>query len=445
MTNLVHNKIVFLKMSLVNFAKSNSSQNMFFPKKILPFLLLSFHLQAQAPLNPSLEDDVMGENWASVKFHPMGQPLQMPIMDLQGGSLLLSFDDLDADIKRLYYTIQHCDADWKPSKLEQQEFMIGFNEEQITKYHAAFNTLIPYMHYELNLPNENLSFTKSGNYTLKIFDDLIHKKPLITRRFVISESLAAVIPQLTFSNITKYNTHQEFDFQLVAKSYRITNPLIEVRATILQNNRWDKSLSNIAPLYVKGEEIQFDYQDKIVFSGGKEFRQVDLRSTRMRSERVAQLERGNETWDYTLFADVDRSGMPYLFDKDANGNYVIESKDSDQSEVKGDYVNAHFTLKINELDSGDVYVMGSFVDWKLRPFCKMKFNGKAYETDILLKQGYYNYQYVVVYPKEQPNFEMLEGSSYETENDYTIIMYHRPFGARYDRVIGISRFSSTQK
>jgi Domain of unknown function (DUF5103) len=419
--------------------------NMSLPRKLLPFLLFSFQLNAQNPVFPPIDDDVMGENWASVKFHPVGQPLDMPIMDLHNGALQLSFDDLDADIKRLYYTVQHCDADWKPSKLEQQEYLLGFNEEQITQYNAAFNTLIPYMHYELKLPNENISFTKSGNYTLKIFDDLVNKKPLITRRFILSESLTNVIPKMTLSNVTKYNTHQEFDFQLVAKSYRINNPLIEVKATILQNGRWDKAMSNIAPLFVKGEDILFDYQDKITFSGGKEFRQLDVRSTRMRSERVARLERGNETWDYTLFADLDRSGVPYLFDKDANGNYVIENKDLGQGDVRGEYVNAHFTLKINELDSGDVYVMGSFVDWKLRPFCKMKFNGKAYETDILLKQGFYNYQYVVVPPHEKPDFEVLEGNRYETENEYTIIMYHRPFGARYDRVIAVTKFSSVQK
>jgi Domain of unknown function (DUF5103) len=164
-----------------------------------------------------------------------------------------------------------------------------------------------------------------------------------------------------------------------------------------------------------------------------------------RSERVAKLERGNETWDYTLFADLDRSEVPYLFDKDANGNYVIENKDLGEGDVKGEYINTHFTLKINELDSGNVYVIGNFVDWKLRPFCKMKFNGKVYETDILLKQGFYNYQYVVVEPYQKPDFDALEGNRYETENEYTIIMYHRPFGARYDRVIAVSRFSSVQK
>jgi hypothetical protein len=429
----------------LNFTKSTIYLIMSLPKKLLPFLLLSLQLHAQNPLEPPIEDDVMGENWASIKFHPVGQPLNMPIMELNTGNLQLSFDDLDADIKRLYYTVQHCDADWKPSKLEQQEYLLGFNEEQITKYQAAFNTLIPYMHYELMLPNEHISFLKSGNYTLKIFDDLVNKKPLITRRFIISESLTSVLPKLTFSNAAKYNTHQEFDFQLVAKSYRVNNPLIEVKATVLQNGRWDKAISNIAPFYVKGEEILFDYQDKIVFSGGKEFRQVDLRSTRFRSERVAKLERGNETWDYTLFADLDRSEVPYLFDRDANGNYVIENKDLGEGDIKGDYVNTHFTLKINELDSGNVYVMGGFVDWKLRPFCKMKFNGKAYETDILLKQGFYNYQYVVVQPNQKIDFDSLEGNRYETENEYTIIMYHRPFGARYDRVIAISKFSSVQK
>jgi hypothetical protein len=133
-------------MNPFNFYQSILYLKMSFPKKLLPFLLFSFHLHAQNPPESPIDDDVMGENWASVKFHPVGQPLNMPIMELNAGTLQLTFDDLDADIKRLYYTVQHCDADWKPSKLEQQEYLMGFNEEQITKYQAAFNTLIPYMH-----------------------------------------------------------------------------------------------------------------------------------------------------------------------------------------------------------------------------------------------------------------------------------------------------------
>ncbi|RLD35062.1 MAG: DUF5103 domain-containing protein, partial [Bacteroidetes bacterium] len=47
------------------------------------------------------------------------------------------------------------------------------------------------------------------------------------------------------------------------------------------------------------------------------------------------------------------------------------------------------------------------------------------------------YEYIV---KEKgipfANNTLIEGCHYDTENDYSTYVYHRPAGARYDRLIG---------
>ncbi|MEZ4949342.1 MAG: hypothetical protein R2784_08145 [Saprospiraceae bacterium] len=60
----------------------------------------------------------------------------------------------------------------------------------------------------------------------------------------------------------------------------------------------------------------------------------------------------------------------------------------------------------------------------------------------MLKQGFYSYQYVMVDKDGNKDFETLEGNDYQTENEYTIIIYYHPFGARYDQVIAAQTFES---
>ena len=70
----------------------------------------------------------------------------------------------------------------------------------------------------------------------------------------------------------------------------------------------------------------------------------------------------------------------------------------------------------------------------------MKYNEEtsSYESVQLLKQGAYNYLYLYV-PDGSTKGETgpVEGNFYETENEYLILVYSRPFGERYDKLIGM--------
>jgi hypothetical protein len=100
----------------------------------------------------------------------------------------------------------------------------------------------------------------------------------------------------------------------------------------------------------------------------------------------------------------------------------------------------YFTLPSEQMISdGKMYISGSLSNWTFDKNNLMTYNPvrKEYECTMLLKQGWYNYEYVFM--KEgstNGTTTKFEGSHYETENDYNVLIYYRNPHDRYDRVIG---------
>ena len=66
-----------------------------------------------------------------------------------------------------------------------------------------------------------------------------------------------------------------------------------------------------------------------------------------------------------------------------------------------------------------------------------------YETNLTLKQGFYNYKYVVVDDNGNLDEGAISGNFDQTENNYKVLVYYRDLGARYDKIIGLGEGSST--
>jgi hypothetical protein len=145
--------------------------------------------------------------------------------------------------------------------------------------------------------------------------------------------------------------------------------------------------------------------------------------------------------------DEVRAGKKYFSYKEMNGKYVVESQDQvNDYDVDCDYAFVHFTLPLESvLLGGSVNVFGALTNWNANKSNEMtwNFNTSAYELTLLLKQGYYNFQYVYV-PQgaKAADHKNLEGSFWETENDYRIFVYYRDLSARYDRLIGFRQLNS---
>ena len=425
------------------------------------FLLALFLLPAA--LFAQNVDSIFSETIRTVVFTgggtaSSGDGGNLPVGELGYSQFLLVFDDMSGDFHNFMYTIEQCDRDWKPSKLDRLEYLEGLSEDRITIFQNSQATNIGYVNYRLSVPNDIMRLSKSGNYILKIYEDDAAKTPVLTRRFIVVEPTPlSILTEFAQPLATNYNTHHEIYFRLDPKTFRIQNPMNDIRCTVLQNGRWDIARTSLPPQYVMGDKIVYEQRDSVTFWAGKEWRYVDLRPTRFRTERMKSIDQGDETWEVTLLTDLDRSREPYLIYPDLNGGFFIETQDyrnqNPNHNTQSDYVNCHFSLRKDEpFENADVYLFGKMTDWKIDPRFKMTYDERhiRYEGTAQLKQGFYNYQYLVVRHKPQRyethlDFSALEGDWFAAENEYQIIVYYRPFGARYDRVIGFQKIQSNRK
>lgn len=390
------------------------------------------------------KDYAFDSNIKTAKFQLNDLLLSEPIIGLNGGDqLVLSFDDLNEDTRSFNYSFQLCNNDWTPNTaLTSMDFLQGFAENPLLDYKRSFNTEQKYTHFTLKLPNENVRFKKSGNYAV-IIKDNNSGEIVLTKRFMVNDNQAAITGiWLRPRNLELANTNQQLDIQIDCKGMNVNNPFDEIKVVIMQNNRWDNLLNGIQPNFVQDNILKYNSDVDLLFPGTKEFRKIDLRTTRLRTARIDKIDNDSSISHFYVSAEPMRSFKSYMYEKDWNGDYVVEKQEAVNQAVEADYVWVHWRMPFStRLMGGDFYICGKISNWDTIPEFKMNYNSKnqSYEAKALLKQGFYEYL-IGYYEAENKKFDMtpVEGNWYETENQYTVLVYYKPFAGRYDQLVGVT-------
>ena len=377
------------------------------------------------------------QNIKSIQLRPLQENNFSAIVPL-GTPLEISFDDLDADSKDYQYKIEHMTHDWKSSRLSSSQFIDGFDQNTIVNVSNSFNTLQNYTHYSVRIPNINTVITKSGNYLLSILntdDDVI-----FTRRFVLYEPSTTVGVTVERSRNSKtLNTQQTIEFIINHPKIKINNPAQEVHVVILKNNNWEEKITNLQPTFFRPNQLSYTYTNKTNFWGGNEYLNFDNKFIRNNSLNVVKIIK-KDIFHHYLYPFEFNPFRKYSYNPDINGQFVIRTLEANDSKTEADYAMIHFTLSVEEAFSDkEVYVYGAFNDFKITDENKMYFDleERAYKANILLKQGFYNYTFATKETNGNSNTNDVNGSFYETENEYTVIVYYKPFGSFFERVVGI--------
>ena len=377
------------------------------------------------------------QNIKSIQLRPLQENNFSSIVPL-GTVLELSFDDLDADSKDYQYKIEHMAHNWKSSRLSSSQYIDGFNQNTIIDVTNSFNTLQNYSHYSVQIPNVNTVITKSGNYLLSILND--NDDVIFTRRFVLYENTTTVGVTVARSRNTKtLNTQQTVQFSVNHPKIRINNPSQEINVVVLKNNNWNEKITNLQPTFFKTNQLLYTYTNKTNFWGGNEYLNFDNKIIRNSSLNVVKVEKRNVFHHY-LYPFTYNPFKKYTYNPDINGQFVVRTIEADNSKTEADYAMMHFSVSANEpFTNKDVYVYGAFNDFNISSENKMQYdiNEKTYKGNFLLKQGFYNYTFATVDSNNKINTNDINGTFYETENEYTVIVYYKPFGSFYERVIGI--------
>ncbi|MCP9198445.1 DUF5103 domain-containing protein [Gramella sp. GC03-9] len=366
-----------------------------------------------------------------------------PVIRL-GNRIKLSFDDIIGDEADYYYSIEHFNFDWNPSQLSKNEYLDGIDNVRILNFTNAYNTLQPYTHYELTIPNNNVRALKvSGNYLLSVYNS--NRELVFSRKFMIYEPIAQITAEVKRSRDLEFiDEKQVVNFSISSPDLLLKNPEENVKVILYQNYNLKNAINDLKPQYTIGNELIYRFDSESSFWGGNEFLQFDNKDLRSTTADIASVDL-KELYHHYLFLDLSRDGQPYTYNPDINGNFVIRNMQAQNSDIEAEYVWVHFSLKnYDPLSGGDLYLYGGFNNFELTRDNRLTYNEDTgyYELARLFKQGYYNYRYVLLKPNGQLDEGFVSGNHDETENVYTILTYYRTPGARYDRLIGIGTANS---
>jgi hypothetical protein len=409
-------------------------------KNIFIFILLYSVLSVNAS-NRKFITRTFSDQVKTLQVNVMDEPLSAPIIELEGGQWVeVSFDILEQEPHNYTYKLIHCDADWNPSQLVQSEYMRGFQNRIIEDYSVSFNTTMNYVHYRITFPNEDIYLRVSGNYVVEVFPENSNA-PILSACFsVVEPNSVPVSMRVTPQTDKGMNTsYQQVNFD-VGYGNEVKSPLVDLKVYVRQNNRFDNEVAQVKPLMIQNNRIVFEHVPALIFDGGNEYRSFEMITHQYNGLNIENIEFHSPYYHVILNPDLIRSQRPYSFMQDINGNFVIRTLSGTDYSYEADYQIVHFYLPCEKPFSDKVYILGELFNNILDERSQMDYSvtDKGYVKTVLLKEGYYNYLYVTKRNEQSPaNIATVEGNFFQTENEYRVMVYFRPMGGRYDRLIGV--------
>ncbi len=416
-----------------------------YPLIFLLFLSYCNIINAQA-----YRTQVISPEIHTIQVNVNGNPSLNPVLRLNSGdAIYISFDRIgENSYDRLRYRILHCDAYWLPSRgISDIDYLDGFNDNLIEDYNPSVNTTVDYTHFSLSIPNKDAGVKLSGNYAVEVYEEGMPDKVLFTACFSVVDPMLSIGITISSNTDIDFNRHhQQLSFTLHHQTLNIRDPRNDLFVFAQQNNRLDNERKNIKPTYINPNKLIYEHNKELIFEAGNEYRRFETSSYRYNGMNVAHIEYVRPGYEMDIVTDKVKANRSYSYDQDQNGRFYIRSNETELSDTEADYFTTNFSLAMDSPLNEDIYINGAFTNNTFSDMYKMKydFNKKEYRLSLLLKQGLYNYQYLV---KDGNKFSTAktEGNYFETENEYTVYVYYRPTGQRYDSLIGVQTLRSRDK
>lgn len=380
--------------------------------------------------------------------------MQRPFLYLDNGivdgqdennTLEISFDEMSHDVHFYTYTVCHLNADGNPSALLSSEYLRGFTTMDITDYQHSINTQRDYTHYRFNFPNEDMQLLASGLYALHIYEDGDRDKTIAWVPFAVVDPKVTIDANAHSKTIKELNGHyQQVDIDVSMTDLVLRDPQ-EFTLVVRQNGRTDNAAILRQPTFVESKRLRYINHPSLVFEGGNEYRHFDAYSAYYAGTGIERIAYDNRDYHVLLFPDAPREGV-YIHEYDVDGQYRVNAERTSDPDTEAEYMWVHWLFVCDQpWFDGAVYVCGDLFDNEMSLRNRMQYDTEqgAYYLTALVKQGGYDYQYRFL-PKGERAASTLrtDGAYWQTQNEYTIYVFYRPFGARADQLVGLQRLSS---
>ena len=387
---------------------------------------------------------IFDENIKTLQILPNGESLMLPVLELgSADEIVISFDELSYEASNFYYKIVHCDAYWNESDLASMEYLDGFDGGMIDMYDYSVNTTVNYIHYTLQLPNDDVQLKLSGNYVVLIARDGDFENGVVaTACFSLVEPMVDINVEMNGRTMKELNgRYQAVALDVMVEGVESRDKMQDFIVVVRQNNRLDNEAYLTRPTYVNGGRLRYENREELIFEGGNQYRSIDFSSRYTYGGGIDHIEFDRDMYHVVLEADASRANNKEAYAMDAHGGYVINLQKNSYPDTEADYMWVHFyyPAEVPYLE-GRMYIVGDLTQNLVDNRSEMIYDlsEKCYVRSLLLKQGGYNYVYALkAKNREELSVIQTEGSFWESRNRYDVMVYFRPFGARYDRLVGM--------
>ena len=362
--------------------------------------------------------------------------LSPAVMRLHTDDILqIAFDELSHDYHRYAYTIERCEADWAPSEeVFESDWLEGFNAIVIDDHEQSVNTIIPYTHYQLQIPNSQCRLKMSGNYRLHIIDDESQKELACVEFMVTDQTMSLFMEASTNTDIDHNISHQQLSISLNYNNHIVTNPQEQIRMVVRQNDREDNSRLHVSPSFIQANGLRWQHHQQLIFDAGNEYHKYEVLDPSHPTMGIDYI-----NWDgeqYQVYPFINEPRPHYIYDEDADGAFYIRNSDNRENDTASEYVWVNYRLKAPELPFGRIIIQGMWTTEAPETYL-MSYDEteRLYTASILQKQGYYSYQYL--WQDQDGHLQTLpsEGNFYQTENRYQAYIYYKGTGERTWRLV----------
>ena len=362
--------------------------------------------------------------------------LSPAVMRLHTDDILqIAFDELSHDYHRYAYTIERCEADWTPSEeMFESDWLEGFNAIVIDNHEQSVNTIIPYTHYQLQIPNSQCRLKMSGNYRLHIIDDESQQELACVEFMVTDQTMSLFMEASTNTDIDHNISHQQLSISLNYNNHIVTNPQEQIRMVVRQNDREDNSRLHVSPSFIQANGLRWQHHQQLIFDAGNEYHKYEVLDPSHPTMGIDYI-----NWDgeqYQVYPFINEPRPHYIYDEDADGAFYIRNSDNRENDTASEYVWVNYRLKAPELPFGRIIIQGLWTTEAPETYL-MSYDEteRLYTASILQKQGYYSYQYL--WQDQDGHLKPLpsEGNFYQTENRYQAYIYYKGTGERTWRLV----------
>ena len=362
--------------------------------------------------------------------------LSPAVMRLHTDDILqIAFDELSHDYHRYAYTIERCEADWTASEeVFESDWLEGFNAIVIDDHEQSVNTIIPYTHYQLQIPNSQCRLKMSGNYRLHIIDDESQKELACVEFMVTDQTMSLFMEASTNTDIDHNISHQQLSISLNYNNHIVTNPQEQIRMVVRQNDREDNSRLHVSPSFIQANGLRWQHHQQLIFDAGNEYHKYEVLDPSHPTMGIDYI-----NWDgeqYQVYPFINEPRPHYIYDEDADGAFYIRNSDNRENDTASEYVWVNYRLKAPELPFGSIIIQGMWTTEAPETYL-MSYDEteRLYTASILQKQGYYSYQYL--WQDQDGHLQTLpsEGNFYQTENRYQAYIYYKGTGERTWRLV----------